>query len=128
MTPTKIESALEKSPLLDQICVVNAPSAEFAVAIVVPCLEACARLFSNDRCDSLGQLVQHHGPQLREALLTDFVHRGNRDGLQGYEVPARVVLSPFAFTPDNDLLTPSFKVREARTQVHATHSFALCCS
>ncbi len=111
MTPTKIESALEKSPLLDQLCIVNAPSAEFVVAIVVPCLEACARLF-DDRCVRLDDLVQLHGPQLRQAMLADFAHRAKSEGLLGYEVPARVVLCPFAFTADNDLLTPSLKVRD----------------
>jgi long-subunit acyl-CoA synthetase (AMP-forming) len=156
VAPARIEAALEKSALLDQICVSAEPGHEFVVAVVVPCLETCARLFPAPGAGTgggLAQLVADHRSELQRALLVratfppliaclsltlslpcrpqhsasppttmlssasdlqlDFRHIAKRERLMGYEIPARVILCSENWTAENDLLTPSMKLKRA---------------
>ena len=112
VAPNKIEGVLEKSKYAVQLCAAGTPGKvpERVVAVVVPCLEVCARLFP-DGAASLEQLVARHGPQLAAVVLADFARIGRAGGLLSYEQPSAVVLCPELFSPENDMLTPSLKLK-----------------
>lgn len=114
VAPAKVEDVLEKSPMIHQICVCGAPTKcpDRVIAVIVPSLETCSKFFeATGKPKTLEELVSKHGKQLEAFVLADINRLVKRSQLIGFEVPTRVVFSQVIFTPENDLLTPSFKLR-----------------
>ncbi len=131
VAPSKIESALEKSKFVEQVCVSGAPvkTPEKVVAIVVPNYEVCCRMFRG--AESLEQLVNGYAEQLELLILADFRRIAASAGLLSYEVPGRVIFSPCLFSAENDMLTPSLKLKRSpieqrfRKQIDAAAASAM---
>lgn len=52
--------------------------------------------------------------KIAEGVQQEMEKSGRSDGLKGFEVLKRVHLDPDAWTTDNDLMTPSFKLKRAQ--------------
>ena len=50
-------------------------------------------------------------PEINKLVLKDFVHLENEAKLAGFEKVKRIHLSPEEFTPDNELVTPTMKLK-----------------
>lgn len=100
--------------MLDQICCVGAPqgSPDTVVAIVVCSLEVCSTFFP-ENSSSLESLVENHADELEIVFLSDFAKLAKTGNLLSYETPSRVIFSKVPFSAENNMLTPSFKLKRA---------------
>ena len=62
--------------------------------------------------------MDKHADELEVILLADFAKLAKKGNLLSFEVPSRVVLSKVTFTPENNMLTPSFKIKRASVEKH----------
>ena len=114
VTPQPIEDALRASPLVDQAVVVG-EGRKFAAALVFP-NEAALRAFAVqkglDAQMPLLELLQH---PLVVQTFQDLVAQVN-SGLPRWSQVRRFALLPAALTVDNEMLTPTLKVRRAKVK------------
>ncbi|KAG0355701.1 Long chain acyl-CoA synthetase 7 peroxisomal [Gamsiella multidivaricata] len=66
--------------------------------------------------EGLAKLCQD--PQVNEAYLKELGKAGKAGGLRGFEFVKKVYLTTDAFSVENDLLTPTLKVRRPQVQAH----------
>jgi long-chain acyl-CoA synthetase len=114
IVPEKIENKLAHSHLIGQIFVYGDSLQHFLVAIVVPdrpVLEKwCAEngvTFEGDA--GYAELLK--SPRINKLYLDEMVHKAREAGLFGFEIPQKAHITHVAFTPDNDILTPTFKLK-----------------
>ncbi|GJJ78967.1 long-chain acyl-CoA synthetase [Entomortierella parvispora] len=50
-------------------------------------------------------------PKATRAVLQELINAGKEIGLRGFEVPRAILLEPEPFTVENDLMTPTFKIK-----------------
>jgi long-chain acyl-CoA synthetase len=118
VAPEKIENVLGRSPLIAQ-CFVHGDSLQSAlVAIVVPDEEP-VRMWSqrtqvSANVRSLDEYCQD--PELRNAILSGIHTLSHEAGLQGFEVVKSIHLSSEPFSVENDLLTPTFKLKRQQAR------------
>ena len=55
------------------------------------------------------ELLGH--PAVSKHYLDEIVAKSREAGFFGFEIPQKVHLTTTAFTPDNDILTPTFKLK-----------------
>jgi len=114
IVPEKIENKLAHSHLIGQIFVYGDSLQHFLVAIVVPDRPAlekwCAEngvAFEGD--SGYAELLQ--SPRINKLYIDEMVHKAREAGLFGFEIPHKAHITQVAFTPDNDILTPTFKLK-----------------
>lgn len=101
VTPVPIEAKLSGNPLLEQVCVMGT-ALKSPVAVVV--LSDAARQVSPE------QIAGRIGQTLNDV----------NDGLESHEKLSHVVIASEEWTVDNDLLTPTLKVK--RTNLEAKYA------
>jgi long-chain acyl-CoA synthetase len=84
------------------------------VAVVVPDEEPVMAWVAKQNDDSLAkrsfqELCQ--SSQLNEAIMSDIKRLSSEKGLHGFEIPKAVHLESSLFTAENDLVTPTFKLK-----------------
>lgn len=105
-----IEMALKRSVVVDQIWVYGDGTKFDLVAVVVPSseqLEGWAKL--KDISGSFADLCRH--PEAHEHILHHLTLQAKQAGLQRLEFVQAVHLDSTPFSPQNELLTPTFKHR-----------------
>lgn len=50
-------------------------------------------------------------PKVHRLYLDEMIAKSKEAGFFGFEIPQKVHLTTHAFTPDNDILTPTFKLK-----------------
>ena len=115
VAPEKIENVYSRSPLVAQAFVYGDSLRAQLVAVVVPDPDA---LLPWAKAHGLGGDVAAlcANPAVRAAVLASMVDEGRAAKLRGFEQVAAVALTPDAFSVDNGLLTPTFKLK--RPQAH----------
>ncbi|KAF9899569.1 hypothetical protein BX616_002949 [Lobosporangium transversale] len=111
IAPEKIESALAKHYLVAQIFVYGHSLKSTLVAIVVPDAETL-KTWAND--NGLGNKSFEELcalPKVRETLLKELNAFGREVDLKGFEIPKNIHVTSEQFTIENDLLTPTFKLK-----------------
>lgn len=111
MSPERVENILIRSPLIAQAFVYGDSFQNFLVAIIVPDEErVLAWAQTKDKTQlSFADLCKMD--TLREDLMADIARLSKENGLHGFETVKAVYVEPNQFTPENDLLTPSFKLK-----------------
>ncbi|KAF9425607.1 hypothetical protein BGZ76_003151 [Entomortierella beljakovae] len=111
IAPEKIESVLEKHPLIAQIFVYGESIESCLVGIVVPNTEELPLwASSNGLKDMTTEEICSH-PLLREVLLEELSELGREYDLKGFEIVKNIYVTPEPFTSENGLLTPTFKLK-----------------
>lgn len=87
---SKIEATLVTCKYIENICIHGSLSSRYCVALV--CIKPEYTGISD------------------EVLLKELKAVGKEGGLKNFEIPEKVFITPKAWTPDNNLVTPSFKV------------------
>ena len=111
IAPDKIEQKLGQSTYIAQIFVYGDSLQANVVAIVVPekaIIEKWAKE-NNIEFSSFEDLCKNE--KVSAFLLNDIKTNGKAGGLFGFEVPTRIHLSSELFSAENDLLTPTFKLK-----------------
>ncbi|KAF9204225.1 hypothetical protein BGZ49_005567 [Haplosporangium sp. Z 27] len=111
IAPEKIESILSKHPLVAQVFVYGNSLQSTLVGVIVPDAEtllpwANKNGLSGKTFEDLCSTTLVHKTLLNE--LSDF---GRDFDLKGFEILKNIYVTPEQFTIDNDLLTPTFKLK-----------------
>jgi long-chain acyl-CoA synthetase len=114
VAPEKIENVLVGSMLIGQ-CFVYGDSFQSAlVAVVVPDEEPVIAWVAKQDDDSLAKLSFQElcqSSQLNVAVMSEIKRLSSEQGLHGFEIPKAVHLESSLFTAENDLVTPTFKLK-----------------
>ncbi|ETV94996.1 hypothetical protein H310_11323 [Aphanomyces invadans] len=111
VAPEKIENVVVVSEFVAQAFVYGDSLHAVLVAIVVPEAETVANLAMSlgITCSGVAELCQND--QVVAAVLHDIVRVCKASGLHSFEIVKAIALHPQQFTVDNDLLTPTFKLK-----------------
>ena len=119
VAPEKIENVLSRSGLIAQCFVYGDSFQSSLVAIVVPDEEP-SMLWAKQQGDaslagaSFAQLCQ--SPALKEAILADIRRLAQESKLAGFEIVKAIHLEPKPFSAEEDLLTPTFKLKRQKAK------------
>ena len=117
VSPAPLEEALKLSPYVANVVLYGA-NRPFVTAIVAPDAEAIRRWAESENVE-LGPLDQD--PRVRELITQEIARRS--ETFPSYEVPRKVLIAPADFTLEDDLITPTLKVK--RRKVEARFAKAL---
>ncbi|KAF9956067.1 Long chain acyl-CoA synthetase 7 peroxisomal [Mortierella alpina] len=111
IAPEKIEAVLAKHFLVAQIFVYGHSLQATIVAVVVPDAETLKLWAKENKMGdkSYEELCAH--PQLRTTLQKELVTFGKESDLKGFEIPKNIHIISEQFSIENDLLTPTFKLK-----------------
>lgn len=120
VAPEKIENHLIASPLIGQIMVHGDSLQSCLVALVVPDIDACP-LWAKDNAPNLANTAKSFAdwsssPELKAAVMADIKRICSEAKLHGFETPKAIYLVPEAFTVENDLMTPTFKLKRQQVR------------
>eukprot|EP01027_Heterolobosea_sp_BB2_P006323 GEZU01009573.1.p1 GENE.GEZU01009573.1~~GEZU01009573.1.p1 ORF type:complete len:873 (-),score=348.59 GEZU01009573.1:206-2824(-) len=109
----KVESAYAACNLVDQICVHADVANPHLVCVVIPnqknLRELAIRLNLATEADDINAICKKK--EVRDAVLNELTATGKAAKLNGFEMVKSVWLDTDPFTVENDLLTPSMKLR-----------------
>ncbi|RHY75841.1 hypothetical protein DYB38_004187 [Aphanomyces astaci] len=110
VAPEKIENVIKASVYVGQSFVYGDSLHAVLVGIIVP--EAAQLKMLADSLNVSGSLIDlcRH-PKVVEAVHKDIVAVGKKGALSGFETVRAILLHPEHFTVENDLLTPTFKLK-----------------
>lgn len=119
VVPEKIEIIIAKNSFVDQVFVHGDPLKSFVVAVIVPNAEqVCTwanktlETSENDPQLALEKVNTDHRKELEELIRGEVTkHARSTKLLRGFEIPKDVYISIEPFSPENDLLTPSYKLK-----------------
>ncbi|OQR97146.1 Long-chain-fatty-acid--CoA ligase [Achlya hypogyna] len=110
VAPEKIELVVKGSAYVNQPFVYGDSLHAVLVAIVVPEEEELTALAKSlGVAGSFAELCAH--PSVVAAVLKDIVAVSKRGGLYGFETVRAIALHPEPFTVENDMMTPTFKLK-----------------
>ncbi|KAL8426238.1 hypothetical protein Efla_005469 [Eimeria flavescens] len=114
VAPEKIEAVYALSRFVAQCFVFGFSSENSLVAIIVPDEDQSVQWLKETRGSTgaahpLSELVKI--PELQQAIFEDLQQVGKKEGLKGFEMARKVHLHPEPFTVENNLLTPTFKLK-----------------
>lgn len=116
VAPEKIENVYAQAKLVSQIFVFGYSTESFLVGIVVPEMHAArTRLLRNEASTQTDEQVCED-ERLRKAIMEELSSIGKIGGLRGFECVKDVMLTPHPFSLENDLLTPTFKLKRFTAQ------------
>ncbi|GAB2218726.1 hypothetical protein Drorol1_Dr00001955 [Drosera rotundifolia] len=118
IAPEKIENVYAKCKFVAQCFVYGDSFNSCLVAIVAvdPDVLKDWAISEGIKFDDLGQLCNH--PRAKAAVLTDMDELGRQAELRGFEFVKAVTLVLEPFTLENDLLTPTFKVKRPQAKAY----------
>lgn len=116
LAPEKLEQSLVTSPLVQQIFVYGDSFQSHLVAVVIPepaSITALAKelSLSNQDIEALCK-----DPKVKEAYLKELGKVGKDAKFRGFEFVKNVYLHPTPMTVENDLLTPTFKIKRPQAK------------
>lgn len=116
----KVESALMSLPLIEQAFVDGDASQNFPMAVIVPNFDLLRKWAAEEGIADLSNeslsVNLHVKSQLCAQILT--LGKTGSNMLKGFEVPAKVHIEKEPFSIDNDLLTPTSKLRRPKAREH----------
>jgi long-chain acyl-CoA synthetase len=118
VAPEKIENVLVQSPYVGQAFVHGDSFQNYVVAVIVPDEEpvrhmlaskhpALAKASFSDVCQSA---------ELKGIIHEDIRRVAKENGLHGFEIPKAIHLDHQPFSVDNDILTPTFKLKRQQAK------------
>jgi long-chain acyl-CoA synthetase len=113
IAPEKVENVLSKSKYVSQIFVHGESVQNYLVAIIVPNDKACLEFLKNKGAEcNLDNVKQYYlDDDLVSEILRDLEYVGRKNDLKGFEIVKKFYLSDQPFSIENDLLTPTLKIK-----------------
>lgn len=119
IAPEKIEGVYQKHELVAQAFVYGDSKQSSLVGIIVPDAEMLVKWAASEH-PGLSKEELCRSAEVRQAILKALTAFGKENDLKGFEQVKAIHLTLQEFTIDNDLLTPTFKLkREAARKVYA---------
>lgn len=120
IAPEKIENVYSKDPLIGQIYLHGDSLQSSLVAIIVPDADALNALIAarlpHVSAKKLSYIELCKLPEVNELVLAQMNHTGKKAKLRGFEFAKAIYLESEAFSIENDLLTPTFKVKRSHAK------------
>ncbi|EIE89627.1 hypothetical protein G6F47_004463 [Rhizopus delemar] len=120
IAPEKIENVYSKDPLIGQIYLHGDSLQSSLVAIIVPDSDALNALIAarlpHVSAKKLSYIELCKLPEVNELVLAQMNHTGKKAKLRGFEFAKAIYLESEAFSIENDLLTPTFKVKRSHAK------------
>uniref|UniRef100_A0AAY5EGH9 long-chain-fatty-acid--CoA ligase n=1 Tax=Electrophorus electricus TaxID=8005 RepID=A0AAY5EGH9_ELEEL len=113
----KVEAALKKSPLIDNICAYASSNQSYIIGFVVPNQKQLTELANRNGIDGKWEELCNHAV-LEQEVLKSIKEIATTDKLQRFEVPLKVCLSSEVWTPETGLVTDAFKLKRKELQRH----------
>lgn len=122
----KLEGAFTKSKFVSQIWVYGDSNKAHLVAVVYPDPDALIPWAQSQNIPLTGDraadfLTVCSDERAANAVAQDLRQVAKATKLRGFEVVERVYLTPEEFTPANDLVTPTFKLKRPQLKKHFNH-------
>jgi hypothetical protein len=124
----KIENAYSASPMIAQIYVHGDSLQDHLIAIVIPDTVQLAGIASklagkHVRPEDAAALeAAARDERVHKAIMTELTRQAKKVGLKGFESVRKIHVSLEPFTPENDTLTPTLKIK--RYAMASTHSLS----
>jgi long-chain acyl-CoA synthetase len=120
IAPEKIENVYAKDPLVAQIFVHGDSLQSSLVAIMVPDPEMLPGFVAAKAPKLAKQNLSYadlcKNPEVNALVLAQLTKVGKKAGLNGFELAKAIYLETELFSMENDLLTPTFKVKRPQAQ------------
>lgn len=120
VAPEKIENIVIQSLLIAQAFVYGDSLQSALVAIIVPDEEPLRSLLGSH--ESLSNLAKAsfseicQSPQVNTLIMKEIQQVAKKGGLYGFEIPKAIHLDTEPFSVDNELLTPTFKLKRQQAR------------
>ena len=113
VAPEKIENVLSDSQYIEQIFVHGDSLQNYLIAIIVPNKAHVVEFLKKKgiECDVKNCQNYYENEELKNDILKDLENIGRKADFKGFEIIKKISLSPEPFTVENDLCTPTLKVR-----------------
>lgn len=116
----KIENVINQSLLVGQSFVHGDSFQTYLVAIIVPDEEP-VRAWAKEHAPnvataSISEICQLD--ELKQEILSEIKRLSKSNGLHGFETVRAVHLEPNIFSPENGLVTPTFKLKRPQLKAH----------
>ncbi|GLI61184.1 hypothetical protein VaNZ11_003476 [Volvox africanus] len=111
-----LESTYKKASVVEQVWVYGNSFESCLVAVVVPVKEAITAWAKEAGVAGEYDKGLLEDPRVTEYVLAELARVGKEDKLKGYEIVKAVHLDHVQFSIDEDLITPSFKLRRPQLQ------------
>ena len=113
VAPEKLENALVDSQYVEQIFIYGDSLKNYLVSVVVPNRPKVVEYLKtlNIECNNDNCQEYFENEQLKKEILRDMEELGRKVDFKGFEIVKKVYLSPEPFSVENDLCTPTLKVR-----------------
>uniref|UniRef100_A0A7S0R5D9 Long-chain-fatty-acid--CoA ligase n=1 Tax=Chlamydomonas leiostraca TaxID=1034604 RepID=A0A7S0R5D9_9CHLO len=115
IAPEKIENVYQRSPLVAQVFVYGDSLRAHLVAVVVPDAEVLIP-WAKERGLGGDLATLCASPHVREAVVKSMQEEARVAQLRGFEQVSAIHLHPELFTVDNELLTPTFKLKRPQAK------------
>lgn len=120
IAPEKIENIYAKDPIIGQIFLHGDSLQSTLVAIVVPDPDALDAVVAAHlpelHAKKLSYVELCKSPEVNEFILGIMTRVGNKAGLRGFEQVKAIYLESNPFTIENDILTPTLKVKRPQAR------------
>ena len=113
VAPEKLENAFSDSPYVEQIFVYGDSFKNYLVSIIVPNRVAVVEFLKtkNIECNKDNCQEYFENEELKNEILKDLDNLAKKADFKGFEKIKKIYLSPEPFTVENDLATPTLKIR-----------------
>lgn len=119
VAPEKIENVYMRSAFVQQAFVYGDSLQSSLVGVIVPdAEELCKWATAVGIPDAQNINVLCNSEIVRKAILQDMHTEGHKAKLRGFEQVRAIHVEPVAFSVENDLLTPSFKLKRPQLRQH----------
>ena len=113
VAPEKLENVLVKSLYVSQIFVYGDSYKNYLVAVLVPREETCVEFLKTKGIETTKEEVTKYydDEDLKKDILSNLEELGKNNDFKGFEIIKKVHLCREPFTIENDLVTPSLKIK-----------------
>ena len=113
VAPEKLENVYVDSQYVEQIFVYGDSYKNYLVSIIVPNRVAVVDFLKSKNIECTRDNCHEHfgNEDLKNEILKDLEKHGKKADFKGFEKIKKIYLSPEPFTVENDLCTPTLKVR-----------------
>ncbi|KAI8149587.1 hypothetical protein BJV82DRAFT_588533 [Fennellomyces sp. T-0311] len=129
IAPEKIENVYAKDPIIAQIYVHGDSLQNSLVAVVVPDPEYLIGTFLPNKLPQIAAKKLSYEelcktPEVNKAILEQLTRVGKKAELRGFEHVKAIFLESSPFTIENDILTPTLKVKRPQAAKHYAEQIA----
>jgi long-chain acyl-CoA synthetase len=111
IAPEKIENKVVQSQYISQVFVYGDSLQHNVVAIVVPDKPILEKWATDNGLTGDYDTAILTNPKVNELMVSEIKTKCKEAGFFGFEIPLKVHVSSTVFTVENDLLTPTFKLK-----------------